>query len=48
MQPDRKGYFDIFGGKYVPETLMNALSELEHEFKNARKDKSLETNLTVI
>ena len=45
MQPDRKGYFDIFGGKYVPETLMNALSELEHEFKNARKDKKFRDEL---
>jgi len=45
MQPNRKGYFDIFGGKYVPETLMNALSELEGEFKNARKDKKFKDEL---
>ena len=27
--PDRSGHFGIFGGKFVPETLMRALSELE-------------------
>jgi len=39
MLPDKKGYFDIFGGKYVPETLMYALEELEREFKKAMHDK---------
>ena len=29
MLPDKKGYFGIFGGKFVPETLMPALAELE-------------------
>jgi tryptophan synthase beta chain len=27
--PDKKGYFGIFGGKFVPETLMAPLKELE-------------------
>lgn len=27
--PDLKGKFGIYGGKYVPETLMNAIAELE-------------------
>ena len=31
--PDRRGYFGNFGGKFVPETLMAALSELETAFK---------------
>ena len=35
MRPDKKGYFDDFGGKFVPETLMHALNELEKEFKHA-------------
>ena len=26
-----KGRFNEFGGQYVPETLMNALKELENE-----------------
>ena len=40
MQPNKRGYFDIFGGKYVPETLMHALEELEREFKKAIGDKA--------
>ena len=38
--PDKKGYFGEFGGKFVPETLMHALKELEGELKNALGDKS--------
>jgi len=37
--PDRRGYFGIFGGKYVPETLMAALTELEKEYHKAKRDK---------
>ncbi len=39
MKPDKKGYFDGFGGKFVPETLMVALAELEKEYFAAKKDK---------
>ncbi|MEE9192192.1 MAG: tryptophan synthase subunit beta [Candidatus Aerophobetes bacterium] len=37
--PDRKGHFGRFGGKFVPETLMPALAELEEAYQEARKDK---------
>ncbi len=37
--PDKKGHFGVFGGKYVPETLMTALDELEREYAAAKKDK---------
>ena len=37
--PDKKGHFGIFGGRYVAETLMPALIELEEVYKAARKDK---------
>jgi tryptophan synthase beta chain len=33
--PDKHGYFGSFGGKFVPETLMAALSDLEREYKKA-------------
>ncbi|SHE86362.1 tryptophan synthase beta chain [Thermoanaerobacter uzonensis DSM 18761] len=33
------GRFGRFGGQYVPETLMNALIELEREFEKAKQDK---------
>jgi len=34
-----KGRFGIFGGQYVPETIMNALIELEEEFYKAAADE---------
>lgn len=34
------GRFGPYGGRYVPETLMAALEELEREYKKARRDKS--------
>src|SRR5271157_475650 len=37
--PDKKGHFGIFGGRYVAETLMPALIELEEVYKEARKDR---------
>lgn len=37
--PDANGKFGIFGGKYVPETLTNALNELEEAYNLLKKDK---------
>ena len=39
MLPDKKGYFGDFGGKFVSETLMQALDELEKEYRAAKQDK---------
>ena len=39
MLPDKTGHFGEFGGKFVPETLMHALDELEKEYLKARRDK---------
>ncbi len=36
--PDARGRFGVYGGRYVPETLMPALLELEQEYAKARKD----------
>jgi tryptophan synthase beta chain len=36
--PDERGYFGPYGGKFVPETLMSALSELEKAYTEARAD----------
>jgi tryptophan synthase beta chain len=33
------GRFGLYGGRYVPETLMAALEELEREYEKARRDK---------
>ncbi|MFD1636104.1 tryptophan synthase subunit beta [Evansella tamaricis] len=38
--PDQFGRFGKFGGKYVPETLMYALEELENAFDRVCKDES--------
>lgn len=35
-----KGTLNQFGGQYVPETLMNALQELENEYEKAINDES--------
>jgi len=37
--PDEKGYFGQFGGKFVPETVMPALKELEEAYLEAKKDE---------
>jgi tryptophan synthase beta chain len=39
FDPDERGHFDKFGGRYVPETLMPVLLELEEFYKNVRFDK---------
>ena len=38
--PDRRGHFGVYGGRYVAETLMPALTELEHAYGKARRDRS--------
>jgi tryptophan synthase beta chain len=37
-QPDRRGHFGIFGGRYAAETLMPALVELEAAYRAAKRD----------
>ena len=37
-QPDPLGHFGMFGGKFVPETLMTALKELEEAYAAAKAD----------
>ncbi|QEM67771.1 tryptophan synthase subunit beta [Geobacter sp. FeAm09] len=37
--PDKYGHFGAFGGRYVPETLMPALLELEKAYEHYRHDK---------
>ena len=36
--PDRRGHFGPYGGRYVAETLMPALVELERAYATARRD----------
>jgi len=45
--PDRHGHFGIFGGRYVAETLMPALLELEAAYRRFRRDPAMRRELTV-
>ena len=36
--PDDRGYFGDFGGRFLPETLMYALEELDREYRKAKAD----------
>ncbi|MBI4461502.1 MAG: tryptophan synthase subunit beta [Acidobacteria bacterium] len=37
--PDARGHFGVFGGRFVPETLMAPLEELERAYRRARADR---------
>lgn len=43
---DPKGRFGIHGGQYVPETLMNAINELEKAYDYYKNDDSFNAELT--
>ncbi len=40
FDPDDNGHFGIFGGRYMPETLMPTVLELEAEYKKIRHDEA--------
>jgi len=44
--PDKQGRFGKFGGRYVPETLMPALLELEQAYLKTRRDRRFQAELT--
>ncbi|KAJ9153738.1 hypothetical protein P3X46_027148 [Hevea brasiliensis] len=48
QRPDYYGRFGKFGGKYVPETLMHALSELESAFDSLKDDPDFQNELAGI
>lgn len=43
--PDAKGYFDSFGGKFMPETLLVCLTGLEAAYRKVKKDKKFKHEL---
>lgn len=45
FQADKHGKFGQFGGRYVAETLMPAVLELEAAYKEAKKDKEFQQQL---
>ncbi|HIN05564.1 MAG TPA: tryptophan synthase subunit beta [Dehalococcoidia bacterium] len=46
--PDDKGRFGDFGGKFVPETLMAALTELEDAYLSAKEDDEFQDRLSYL
>ncbi|HEX3718184.1 MAG TPA: tryptophan synthase subunit beta [Verrucomicrobiae bacterium] len=44
--PDARGRFGPFGGRYVPETLMYPLQQLEEEYFRAQEDPEFQRELT--
>jgi len=46
--PDRRGHFGPFGGRYVPETLMTPLLELEAAYQAARRDPAFRARLRAL
>ncbi len=47
-EPDKKGYFGTYGGKFVPETLMPALDELEKAYAAALADDAFHQEFQVL
>ncbi len=45
FDPDHRGHFGMFGGRYVPETLMPALLELHSEYEKIRFEKNFWTEV---
>jgi tryptophan synthase beta chain len=44
--PDAHGHFGLYGGRYVPETLMYPLQQLEVEYFRAQQDPGFQRELT--
>ena len=43
-----KGRFGVHGGQYIPETLMNAVIELEREYEKAKQDPEFQRELDTL
>lgn len=44
--PDAQGHFGPFGGRFVPETLMHPLQELEEQYFRSQHDPEFQTELS--
>ena len=43
--PDARGYFGAFGGRFVPETLVEPIEQLERAYFEVRSDPGFEAEL---
>lgn len=48
LVPDQRGYYGEFGGRYVPETLMPALIELERQYIELKSDPAFQQELAAL
>lgn len=48
VMPDEKGHFGIYGGRFVPETLMQAVLELGKAYEEAKNDESFQQDLAYL
>jgi len=48
LMADKKGRFGIHGGQYIPETLMNAVTELDEAYRHYKNDPVFQQELTVL
>ena len=46
--PDENGFFGIFGGRYVAETLMPLILDLEKAYEDAKNDPAFHAELTAL
>ena len=46
--PDARGYFGAYGGRFVPETLVNPIEQLERAYREARKDPAFTRELSAL
>ena len=47
-QPDKRGHFKEYGGKYVPETLIPAINELEKLYLEVKDNVSFQDELSAL
>ncbi|CAG0951007.1 partial Tryptophan synthase beta chain, partial [Anaerolineae bacterium] len=45
LAKSRTGYYGRYGGRFVPETLVAALDEVERAFVEARRDRKFKAQL---
>jgi len=45
FKPDRQGHFGAYGGRYVPETLVQPLNELDRVYRAAARDAEFKREL---
>ena len=46
--PDERGYYGVYGGSYVPETLVAPIEELVASYEEARKDPKFISRLQIL